>query len=88
MHDANAMDAIDPHAGTEPHERVTEASSTSSRSLCLDGEPSSESQASGGALSRRTFLGAAVIGGLALHRGKLEAHSEEFAARLVANAPA
>jgi len=35
-----------------------------------------------------TFLGAAVIGGLALHRGKLEAHSEEFAARLVANAPA
>lgn len=27
--------------------------------------------------------GAEVLGGLALHRGKLEAHSEEFAARLV-----
>jgi hypothetical protein len=33
-------------------------------------------------------LGAEVIGGLALHRGKLEAHSEEFAARLVDNVPA
>lgn len=33
-------------------------------------------------------LGANVIGGLALHRGKLRAHSEEFAARLVANVPA
>ena len=33
-------------------------------------------------------LGAEVIGGLALHRGKLEAHSEEFAARLIANVPA
>lgn len=32
-------------------------------------------------------LGANVIGGLALHRGKLRAHSEEFAARLVANVP-
>ncbi|MGB8861416.1 MAG: flavodoxin family protein [Ilumatobacteraceae bacterium] len=32
-------------------------------------------------------LGAEVIGGLALHRSKLEAHSEEFAARLVANIP-
>ena len=30
-------------------------------------------------------LGADVIGGLALNRSKLEAHSEEFAARLVAN---
>jgi hypothetical protein len=33
-------------------------------------------------------LGADVIGGLALNRGKLAAHSEEFAARLVANTPA
>lgn len=33
-------------------------------------------------------LGAEVIGGLALHRSKLEAHSEEFAARLTANVPA
>ena len=33
-------------------------------------------------------LGAEVIGGLALHRSRLEAHSEEFAARLVANVPA
>ena len=33
-------------------------------------------------------LGAEVIGGLALHRAKLEEHSEEFAARLVANTPA
>ena len=33
-------------------------------------------------------LGAEVIGGLALHRAKLEAHTEEFAARLVANIPA
>ena len=33
--------------------------------------------------------GASVVGGLALHRSKLEAHSEEFAARLVAaTAPA
>jgi hypothetical protein len=28
-------------------------------------------------------LGADVIGGLALHRSKLAAHTEEFAARLV-----
>jgi hypothetical protein len=33
-------------------------------------------------------LGTEVIGGLALHRAKLEEHSEEFAARLVANTPA
>ena len=33
-------------------------------------------------------LGAAVLGGLALHRSKLHAHAEEFAARLVANVPA
>ena len=33
-------------------------------------------------------LGAEVVGGLALHRAKLAAHSEEFAARLVANVPA
>lgn len=33
-------------------------------------------------------IGGDVIGGLALHRAKLEAHSEEFAARLVANTPA
>jgi hypothetical protein len=32
-------------------------------------------------------LGGEVIGGLALHRGKLEEHSEEFARRLVANVP-
>jgi hypothetical protein len=32
-------------------------------------------------------LGAEVIGGLALHRSKLAAHAEEFAARLVANVP-
>lgn len=32
-------------------------------------------------------LGAEVIGGLALHRSKLEAHSEEFAARLVDAVP-
>ena len=32
-------------------------------------------------------LGAQVIGGLALHRSKLAAHSEEFAARLIANVP-
>jgi hypothetical protein len=32
-------------------------------------------------------LGADVIGGLALNRSKLEAHSEEFASRLVANTP-
>jgi hypothetical protein len=30
-----------------------------------------------------TRLGADVIGGLALHRSKLGAHTEEFAARLV-----
>ena len=35
-----------------------------------------------------TRLGANVVGGLALHRSKLEEHSEEFAARLVANVPA
>ena len=34
------------------------------------------------------YLGAEVIGGLALHRAKLEEHSEEFVARLVANVPA
>jgi len=33
------------------------------------------------------YLGAEVIGGLALHRAKLRAHTEEFAARLVANVP-
>lgn len=33
-------------------------------------------------------LGAEVIGGLALHRAKLRAHTEEFAARLIANTPA
>jgi flavodoxin len=33
------------------------------------------------------YLGAEVIGGLALHRAKLPAHTEEFAARLVANIP-
>ena len=33
-------------------------------------------------------LGTEVIGGLALHRAKLEEHTEEFAARLVANVPA
>lgn len=32
--------------------------------------------------------GASVIGGLALSRSKLEAHSEEFASRLVAATPA
>jgi hypothetical protein len=37
-----------------------------------------------GAVSR---LGAEVIGGLALHRSKLSEHTEEFAARLVANIP-
>jgi hypothetical protein len=35
-----------------------------------------------------TGLGAEVIGGLALHRSKLRDHTEEFAARLVANTPA
>jgi hypothetical protein len=35
-----------------------------------------------------TGLGADVIGGLALNRSKLEAHAEEFAARLVDNVPA
>lgn len=34
-----------------------------------------------------SWLGADVVGGLALHRAKLEAHTEEFAARLVANVP-
>ena len=34
-----------------------------------------------------SLLGAEVIGGLALNRGKLEAHSEEFVARLVENTP-
>jgi hypothetical protein len=34
-----------------------------------------------------TGVGAEVIGGLALHRAKLPAHTEEFAARLVANMP-
>lgn len=34
-----------------------------------------------------THLGAQVIGGVALHRAKIEAHSEEFAARLIANIP-
>ena len=32
-------------------------------------------------------VGAEVIGGLALHRSKLAEHTEEFAARLVANVP-
>ena len=35
-----------------------------------------------------SHLGAEVIGGLALHRAKLDEHTEEFAARLVANTPA
>ena len=34
------------------------------------------------------MVGADVVGGLALHRMKLAAHAEEFAARLVANVPA
>jgi hypothetical protein len=34
------------------------------------------------------YLGADVIGGVALHRAKIEAHSEEFVARLVASVPA
>ena len=34
-----------------------------------------------------SLLGAEVIGGLALNRGKLEAHSEEFVGRLVENTP-
>jgi hypothetical protein len=34
-----------------------------------------------------TGLGADVIGGLALNRSKLEAHAEEFAARLVDSVP-
>jgi hypothetical protein len=33
-------------------------------------------------------LGAEVVGGLALNRARLEQHSEEHAARLVANVPA
>lgn len=32
-------------------------------------------------------LGAEVVGGLALHRGRLAEHAEEFAARLTANLP-
>ncbi len=35
-----------------------------------------------------SYLGAEVIGGVALHRAKIEAHSEEFVARLIANVPA
>ena len=35
-----------------------------------------------------SYLGADVIGGLALNRSRLAEHSEEFAARLVANIPA
>jgi flavodoxin len=35
-----------------------------------------------------TQAGTDVVGGLALHRAKLAAHTEEFAARLVANTPA
>jgi hypothetical protein len=35
-----------------------------------------------------SHLGAEVIGGLALHRSKLDDHSEQFAARLAANIPA
>lgn len=35
-----------------------------------------------------SHLGAEVIGGLALNRSRLGEHSEEFAARLVANIPA
>jgi hypothetical protein len=35
-----------------------------------------------------SHLGAEVIGGLALHRSKLDEHTEEFAARLLANTPA
>ena len=34
-----------------------------------------------------SLLGADVIGGVALHRSKLPAHTEEFVARLVANVP-
>jgi hypothetical protein len=34
-----------------------------------------------------SYLGADVIGGLALHRAKLPEHTETFAARLVANIP-
>ena len=34
-----------------------------------------------------SMVGADVVGGLALHRMKLAAHAEEFAARLVANVP-
>lgn len=33
-------------------------------------------------------VGADVIGGVALHRARLEAHSEEFAVRLAENVPA
>ena len=46
----------------------------------------------GASLDRMTAAvssrGADVIGGLALHRGRLGAHTEEFAARLVDNIPA
>ena len=35
-----------------------------------------------------SYLGADVIGGLALHRAKLAEHTETFASRLVANIPA
>jgi flavodoxin len=34
------------------------------------------------------LIGAEVIGGAALHRAKLDEHTEEFAARLVENVPA
>ena len=34
-----------------------------------------------------SLLGAEVIGGLALNRGKIEAHSEEFVTRLVDSVP-
>lgn len=34
-----------------------------------------------------SYLGAEVVGGVALHRSQLPAHTEEFAARLVANVP-
>lgn len=34
-----------------------------------------------------SYLGAEVVGGVALHRSKLPAHTEEFVARLVANVP-
>ncbi|MDP2290891.1 MAG: flavodoxin family protein [Actinomycetota bacterium] len=34
-----------------------------------------------------SFLGAEVVGGVALHRSRLPAHTEEFVARLIANVP-